>query len=237
MLGPLPESRKTGGRLNAAKALQPRSVIRNLSTRARIESGDRIMIGGFIIGGFIIGGSGSGTLKVIIRALGPSIQGLSVPKLSDPKIRLNNASGQIASNNNWRDTQETLIMSTGLAPTDNREAAMVQTLPPGPYTVFVEIQSGQPGVGMFEIYELEAAADEQTRLVDVATRCIVGTNEEQAIAGVIIGDLAHPNDVTLPKRSLLIVGKGPSLLSVSGRLANPFLTLNNSVGTQMATNA
>ncbi len=113
---------------------------------------------------------------------------------------------------------------------------MVQTLPPGPYTVFVEIQSGQPGVGVFEIYELEGGADEQTRLVDVATRCIVGINEERAIAGVIIGDLAHPNDVTLPKRSLLILGKGPSLLTVPGRLANPFLTLNNSVGTQMATN-
>ena len=61
---------RTGGRLNAAKALHARTLIRNISTRARVENGDKIMIGGFIIGG-----SGTGTLKIAIGALGVVCRG------------------------------------------------------------------------------------------------------------------------------------------------------------------
>lgn len=226
---------RTGGRLNANKALHPRSLIRNLSTRARVESGDRIMIGGFLIGG-----SGSGTLKVAIRGLGPSLPNLGVAKLTDPKITLNNSSGQlIYSNNDWGSLptlQKNDLTANGLTPTDSREAAMVQTLAPGRYTVFLESQNGVYGVGLFEVWELEGGTDEQTRLLNVSTRCIVGVNNEQAIAGVILGDPTQPNNTDLPKRSLLLFGKGPSLLTVPGRLANPFLGLYNSTGTLMSYN-
>ncbi len=59
---------RTHGRLNVNKALQPRTLIRNISTRARVESGDKIMIGGFFISDTT---GGAGRLKVAIRGLGP----------------------------------------------------------------------------------------------------------------------------------------------------------------------
>ncbi len=227
---------RTGGRLNANKSLQPRTLIRNLSTRARVENGDRIMIGGFTIGG-----SGTGTLKVAIRGLGPSLPSLGVAKLNNPTLQLNNSSGNVIySNSDWGTlptAQKSDLSANGLTPTDSREAAMVQTLAPGSYTVFLQSQDGVFGVGLFEIYELQGGTNQQTRLLNVSTRCLVRTGNEQAIAGTILGDPSQSTNTTIPKRSILMFGKGPSLpSSILGRLANPFLTLKNSAGTQMSAN-
>ncbi|MBA2435112.1 MAG: S8 family serine peptidase [Chthoniobacterales bacterium] len=236
---------RTGGRLNANKALQARTLIRNVSTRARVESGDKIMIGGFIVGG-----SGTGTLKVAIRGLGPSLTGLSVAKLPNPKITLKNSSGgTIYSNNDWGTlptSQKNDLAANGLTPTNSLEAAMVcagsggatgcDALAPGAYSVWLESSNGTSfGVGLFEIWELEGGLDEQTRLLNVSTRCLVRTGEEQAIAGLILGDSTQSTNTTIPKRSVLMFGKGPSL-PITGKLANPFLVLKNSAGTQMSSN-
>jgi hypothetical protein len=206
-----------------------------------------------MIGGFVVGGSGTGTLKVAIRGLGPSLDPyLSVPVLPNQKITLKNSSGQVIySNNDWGTlptSQRNDLASNGLTPTNSFEAAMVcagsggatgcDALAPGAYTVFLESSNGTSfGVGLFEIYELESGADEQTRLLNVSTRCLVRTGEEKAIAGLIFGDPAQSTNTTLPKRSVLMFGKGPSLpATIVGRLANPFLALYNSVGTQMSSN-
>lgn len=110
------------------------------------------------------------------------------------------------------------------------------TLAPGAYTVLLESSTGSSfGVGLFELYELEGGADQQTRLVNVSTRCLVRTGDEVAIAGVILSNPTSGGSTTLPRRSLLMFGKGPSL-GISGSLANPFLTLKNSAGTTMSTN-
>ncbi len=236
---------RTGGRLNANKALHARTLIRNVSTRARVENGDKIMIGGFFIGG-----SGTGTLKVAIRGLGPSLLGLTVAKLSNPKITLKKSDGTLVySNDNYTTlptSQLNELEANLLTPQNPFEAAMVcsgsggatgcNALAPGGYNVFLESSNGTSfGVGLFEIYELEDGADEQTRLLNVSTRCLVRTGQEKAIAGVILGDSAKDTDTTIPKRSLLILGKGPSL-PVTGKLANPFLALYNFPGTQMSSN-
>ncbi|HEY3602727.1 MAG TPA: S8 family serine peptidase, partial [Chthoniobacterales bacterium] len=235
-------SLRSGGRLNVNKALQPRTLIRNISTRARVENGDKILIGGFIISNTT---NGAGRLKVAIRGLGPSLQGLSVAKLANPKITLKNSSGQtIYSNDNYTTlptSQLNDLSANGLTPTNSVEAAMVcagsggatgcDALAPGAYTVFLESSTGSSfGVGLFDLYELEGGLDEQTRLVNVSARCKVGTGDEVAIAGVNLGNPAPVN-----KRSLLMFGKGPSL-GIAGYLANPFLTLKNSAGTTISTN-
>lgn len=217
---------RTGGRLNAWKALQKRTMLRNLSTRARVESGERIMIGGFVIGG-------SGTLKVALRGMGPSLPNFSVPKLGNPKITLLNSSGQaLFANDDWGNLpagQLTDLANSGLTPTNPNEAAMVQTLPPGAYTLWVESQDGQFGIGLFEIYELQNV--ETIRLLNVSTRCIVnGTGEEVAIAGTIIGE-----STSIPKRRVLSFGKGPSL-PVFGKIPNPTLEFRNSSGGLVASN-
>jgi hypothetical protein len=206
-----------------------------MSTRARVENGDKIMIGGFVIGG-----SGTGTLKLAIRGLGPSLQGLSVAKLPNPKLTLKNSSGQtIYSNDDWGTlptSQRNDLAANGLTPTNSLEAAMVQTLAPSAYSVFLESSTGASfGVGIFELYELEGGLDEQTRLLNVSTRCLVRTGDEVAIAGAIVGDPTQGGNTTIPKRSLLMFGKGPSL-PLTGKLANPFLTLKNSAGGIISTN-
>ncbi len=231
---------RTGGRLNVNKALHARTLIENVSTRARVEN-DKIMIGGFVIGG-----SGTGTLKVAIRGLGPSIPGLTVAKLADPKITLYNSAGimirQVLGSTRITDipaAEWDELNADGLIPPNTKEPAMIMTLAPGSYTVFVESQTGTTGwgVGLFDMYELEGGLDQQTRVLNISTRCLVRTGDEQAIAGVVAGDPAQNTDPTIPKRSILILGKGPSLPStIVGRLANPTLSLYNSFGTLMSTN-
>jgi hypothetical protein len=220
---------RTGGRLNLYKALQTRSMIRNLSTRARVEDGDRVMIGGFTISG-----RPEDRLKVAIPGIGPSLTSLvNVQTLSDPKITLYDNLGQVvAVNDDWENNNPGMaadLIASGVQPTNPKEAALIGWLWPGRYTVKVESNpnSGQFGVGMFEIYELQGNTNEPARLVNMSTRCLVGTGDEVAIAGTMIGNLNPPNpnnpeDPPRPDRRLLIFGKGPSLSAyVSGFLSDP----------------
>jgi thermitase len=220
---------RTGGRLNARRALLHRTLIHNLSTRARVESGDRIAIGGFIIKG------NGGPLKVALRGLGPELPALSVPRLTNPTITLNDSAGHtLAANDDWGNlptSQKNDLAANGLTPTDSREAALVVTLNPGSYTLFLKSQDGNFGVGLFEIYELSGNTSEQTRLTNVSTRCLVETGDNVAIAGTIISaNASNPTGITPPKRRLLMRGLGPTLASfgVSGTLANPYIELHNS---------
>ena len=212
---------RTNGRLDLFKALQPRSLLLNLSTRARVGGGEQAMIGGFYV-------KGAGTLKVIIRALGPSLPNFSVPKLNNPTLRLTTSAGQpIFSNDDWgnlpQDQKDTLI-NLGFAPADSREAAIVWTLPAGGYTAIVETQDGQSGIGLFEIYAL---GDEQTRLVNLSTRCFVGTGDEVAVAGTIIDQSIQTS--SKPNRRLLMFGKGPSLAAfgLQGLLGDPQIRVSD----------
>jgi hypothetical protein len=196
-------------------------MIRNLSTRARVENGDRALIGGFRIGG-----GGSGWLKVAIRAIGPALkQYLSAATLNNPKITVYNSAGNpIWANDNWQNDsahpgmrQE--LINFGIQPTNANEAAVIGWLPPGSFTAVVESADGQHGIGLFEIYELQDNTNEQSRLINMSTRCLVGTGQEEAVAGTMIGNF---NTTNLPKpdRRFLILGRGPSL-PVPGALQNP----------------
>lgn len=135
---------RTNGKLDIYKALQKRSMFRNLSTRARVKGGDRVMIGGFYIGG----GAGAPTLKVAVRGLDPSLaqQGIANP-LNNPTIHIDGP-GISDTNNDWQqDPRAAELASVGLAPSDVREAGMVRDLAPGAYTVTVSAEDGQYGVG------------------------------------------------------------------------------------------
>lgn len=244
---------RTGGRLNISKMYRPRTLIRNLSTRGKVENGDRILIGGFYVGGgkpriSVV----NDPLKVVLRGIGPSLPGLTAPRLNNPKIRLNNASGgPIGMNDDWGNLdpqRKSDLINSGLAPTDSREAAMVEELLPGSYTLFVESQDGQFGVGMFEIYAL--GSNEGTRLVNVSTRAPVGTGDEVTIGGTILANDA--GEVDVPDRRILAFGKGPSIpvagaavpdqvfdsvpledlpvKAVASVLPNPYLELHSATG-------
>ena len=123
----------------------------NISTRGFIDTGDNVMVGGFIIGA---GGGGSAT--VVVRGIGPSLTALGVPgALADPTLELHDAGGALLmSNDDWKDTQQTEIEAAGLAPTDDRESAILSILPPGAYTAIVRGAGDTTGVGLVEAYNL-----------------------------------------------------------------------------------
>jgi hypothetical protein len=239
-VGALAGSFRTGGRLNARRALLHRTLIQALSTRGKVESGESIMIGGFIVGG-----SGSGSLKVALRGIGPSLPpSLGVPTLTDPTITLNDSMGHVlASNDDWGSlpqSQKDDLRTAGLTPGNSKEAALVVPLNPGSYTLFLKSQDGNFGVGLLDMYELSGNTSEQTRLKAVSTRCLVQTGGNVAIAGTIISPnaLDQGSGLTPPKRRLLMRGLGPTLASfgVQGTLADPNIVLYDGSGTQIGAN-
>jgi hypothetical protein len=189
----------------------------------RVETGDNVGIGGFII-------SGATPKHVLIRAIGPSLTQSGVPDpLADPVLELyHSGASPIASNNNWRDTQEATIKATGIPPVNNLESAIDITLTPGNYTAIVRGNDGGSGVALVEIYDLSQSAG---KLANISTRAFVQTGADITIAGFILGNQSGSDRV-------IIRGIGPSLASagVSNPLPNPALELRNGDGILLAAN-
>jgi hypothetical protein len=146
----------TGIALVEAYDLSPasNSTLANLSTRGFVDTGDNVMIGGAIVGG-----GGGGSVRVIVRGLGPSlnVNGVPVPgRMADPTLQLVNENGDVLiENDNWKTAQQTEIEATGLAPSDDLESAIVTILPPGGTTAIVRGKNDTTGVGLVEIYNLQ----------------------------------------------------------------------------------
>ncbi len=126
------------------------SQLANISTRGFVDTGDNVMIGGFIVGG-------DNSTTVLVRALGPSLGALGIDDpLQDPTLELHDADGvEVASDDNWRDTQEQEIIDTTIAPTDDREAAILADLTPAAYTAILRGKNNTTGVGLMEVYNLQ----------------------------------------------------------------------------------
>ena len=194
-------------------------MLQNLSTRARVEGGDKVMIAGFIIGGSASGGP----IDVVMRGLGPSVP-VNASKLGDPVIELHYPNKDVDTNNSWQsDDRQADLIAAGLQPANSSEAAMIRSLEPGRYTVILRDAGSAYGVGVIELYAL--GDNEQSRLQNISTRCWVGTDDNVAIAGMTIGNTGAGVHSLLPKphRRVLIFGKGPSLnqFGVQGFLADP----------------
>ena len=131
------------------------SKLGNLSTRGFVNTGDDVMIGGFIVGGGL-GTNGSGSARVVVRGIGPSLAQAGISNaLQDPTLELHDGNGAIvAANDNWRDSQEADIQSTNLAPSDNREAAILAILRQGGYTAIVRGKNTSTGVALVEVFNV-----------------------------------------------------------------------------------
>jgi hypothetical protein len=126
------------------------SKLGNLSTRGVVGIAENVMIGGTIV-------TGPDAARVVFRALGPSLAavGLQNP-IGDPQLDLFDANGsKIASNNKWKDSQQSAIAGTGLAPSSDLESAVLVDLTPGNYTAIVSGVNGATGVGLVEAYHLQ----------------------------------------------------------------------------------
>jgi hypothetical protein len=198
----------------------------NISTRLLVQTGSKVGIGGFII-------TGTDAKKVLIRGLGPTLTSFNVPNaLQDPVLELHDGSGAVViGNDNWKIPQETDIAATGLAPPDDRESGILLTLQPGSYTVIESGKNSTSGVGLIELYDLDALANAQ--LSNISTRGFVQTGANVMIGGFIVS--GANGSVNLIVRAL-----GPSLglppFSVPNALSDPRLGLYDANGTLIMSN-
>jgi hypothetical protein len=199
----------------------------NISTRLRVDVGDRIMIGGFII-------TGNVPKAVVLRGLGPSLTSSGLPAallLQDPLLELRGQSGAlITSNDNWKDNpQRSQIEGTNFQPTDDRESVILATLPPAAYTAILKGVGQTTGIGVVEVYDNNQAADSE--LANISTRGFVMAGDEVMMGGFTLD--ANNNPTRVAVRAL-----GPSLSSfgLANVLADPTLELHDSNGTIMISN-
>ena len=127
----------------------------NISTRAQVEPDNN----GALIGGFII--EGTEGQRVLIRAIGPSLKALEVEDaLANPTLELYRGSQKILSNDDWKtQTGDDIgsradIEATGLAPKNDREAALLVALDPGSYTAVIRGKNNTTGVALVEVYQM-----------------------------------------------------------------------------------
>ncbi len=217
-------------------AQPPNLMVRlgNISTRSFVQTGDNVMIGGFIV-------RGTQPKRVIVRAIGPELTRYGVPNpLLNPSLELHDGTGAlIASNDTWTSTiiggiitsnQVAQIRHSGHAPTDETESAIIADLPPGNYTAIVRGVDNMTGVALVEVYDLNAAAN--SILANISTRAFVQTGDNVMIGGFIVHG-------TQPKR-VIIRAIGPELSTppfrVPNALANPTLELHDSTGALIASN-
>ncbi len=193
--------------------VSPPTRLANISTRGQVQTGFDVMIGGFVI-------SGASAKTVVVRAIGPSLANFGVSgALPNPTLQLVRSSDQsvIATNDDWGSAANAAqITSSGFAPSNPLESAILTTLQPGAYTAIVSGVGGATGVGLVEVYEVDHP---EIALINISTRGKVQTGFDVMIGGFVIQG-SGPETVVI--RAI-----GPSLANygISGPLANPTMSL------------
>ena len=129
----------------------------NLSTRGFVQAGEGLLIGGVVV-------RGPGPKRLLIRAIGPTLGGFGVAgTLADPVLTIFSGQAVVAANDDWGASGATVAANISAAaasvgafalPSDSKDAALLITLPAGPYTVQVTGKAGAQGVILLEIYEV-----------------------------------------------------------------------------------
>jgi hypothetical protein len=192
--------------------------LRNVSTRGPVETGNDVMIAGFIIKG--------DSKQVVLRGLGPSLTQLGVPSaINDPTLTLNDANGSlIAYNDDYTaasSADRATLAANHLTPTDSRESAIVATLPAATYTAILRGKTN--GNGLVEVYDIVASASSE--LVNISTRCKVEMGDNGAlIAGFI---LSAPPETPGTSQRIAIRAIGPSLknFGIGNAILDPTLDI------------
>jgi hypothetical protein len=199
----------------------------NISTRMQVQTGENVLIGGFIV-------TGNASKNVAIRGVGPSLSQFGIPGvLADPTLELRNAQGGlITQNDNWQDdpAQATLLSNAGLALQNPNESGIVALIPPNSsYTAILAGKNGGTGVGLVEVYDLNQAVNSQ--LANISTRGFVLGGDNVMIGGFILG-------LDNIETQIAVRGIGPSLsqFGLSPVLADPILELHDGQGTLLAAN-
>jgi hypothetical protein len=191
----------------------------NIATRLQIQSGENVLIAGFII----TGPPGS-TKQVLIRGIGPSLATFGVPgTIADPLIELHQPGGGVVSNDNWQQAGNAAQIPNGFAPSNTLESAIYTSLAPGAYTAILKGAHAETGVGLVEVYDF--ATSSAAKLANIATRGLVNIGDNVMIGGFIVGGTQPAN--------VLVRAIGPSLTAfgVQGALQDTSLELHDQNGT------
>ena len=192
-------------------------TVGNISTRLFVNTGDNVLIGGFII-------TGTQQKKVILRAIGPS---LNLPgQLADPTLELYQGNTLLEANDNWMDSpNKQAIIDSTIPPSNPLESAIVRSLAPGAYTAIVRGVNNGTGIGVVEAYDLDRTVD--SKLANISTRGPVQTGDNVLFGGFIV--------VGPDSQKVIIRALGPSV-PVPGALADPTLELHDSNGAILESN-
>lgn len=129
------------------------SELANISTRGFVQTGQNVMIGGFMLG------STTGNSRVAVRGLGPSLANFGLSNvLADPTLELHNGNGTIMiTNDDWTSdaVSAAQLTANGLAPSNPKESGIFTTLPPGTYTAVLQGTNSGTGVALIEVYNLK----------------------------------------------------------------------------------
>jgi hypothetical protein len=201
----------------------------DISTRLQVGTGQQVGIAGFIV-------SGNASKNVIVRALGPTLTQFGVPGvLQNPVLDLYDSNHHlVGSNDNWQSSQQAAIQSSGYAPGDDREPAMIRGLVPGTYTVVLRGVNASVGTALLEVHDLDQLST--SVITNLSTRGAVGTNANVMIGGFVVGGGLGANGDGSSK--ILIRGLGPELTSfgIIGALQDPVLELHDGNGNLLNTN-
>ena len=204
----------------------------NISTRASAGIGSESVIVGFVI-------TGLESKTLLIRAVGPTLRTLGVATAAAaPRLDLARGATVLATNIGWTSAGSPTAEIIGAAARSgafplgatSADSVILATLPPGNYTATCSAADAKSGVALVEVYDLSGGSTAQ-KLANISTRALTGPGENILTAGVVVTGSA-------PKR-VLIRAAGPVLaqFGLTGVLARPQLTLFNSAGTSVATNA
>jgi hypothetical protein len=195
----------------------------NISTRTPVGAGFRAAVAGFII-------EGDTQKCIIVRGKGPSV-GIGLTKLQDPRLVLKRAGNPtvIAENDNWTasDDDADIVIEQNRDPDDANEAAFHACLDPGAWTAELRGVDGTTlGIGNVEVFEADVGTP---FLKNISTRSEPQGGGRRAVAGFAIrGD---------EPRTVLVLGRGPSVAGNPAKLLNPILEIRDTNGgTVVATN-
>jgi len=128
----------------------PAGRITRLFAQSKVRTGEGVMVVGFTV-------IGDKSLKVLIRAIGPSLAGVS-GTLLDPQMSLYKGTTLLQYNDNWGggSTLASVFNTSGAASlsTSSKDSAIYCTLAPGAYTAVVSGVNSTSGVARVEIYEV-----------------------------------------------------------------------------------
>jgi hypothetical protein len=200
----------------------PATLLGNISTRGKAETGDNVLIAGFII-------TGNGPKRVTVRGIGPSLSAFGVSNpLADPVLELHGPAGfGTVINDDWRNSQTQCLETAELRPSNDLESAICGIyLNPGAYTAILRGKNNGTGIGLVEVYDVSQAATD-AKLANLSTRGFVQRGDNILIAGLIV--------LGQGSQQVLVRGIGPSL-NLPGQLPDTVLLLCDANGTVIRSN-